>query len=451
MRNDRVIALIAEADSDLRHRLHHWLHERDFDVIETAQRESIAALLSRSRVTLLVLGTFGDGDWGNIDIIKEIRQTGMCLQIVLMVRSSSEDLAISALNAGTNGYLRYPPRLDDLNKIIQTCFASKVVMSAAERGASPSAACPLQKFLIGESPKLCAIKEYITRIAPTDASVLITGETGTGKELAARSIHAASPRQSRPFVCINCAAIPDTLLESELFGYERGAFTGAYARREGQLKHADKGTVFFDEIGDMSPYAQAKILRVIENKEIAPLGGRGTASIDVRFISATNRDLDDSMTSERFRKDLYFRINVARVHLPPLRERKEDIPLLANFFRGELNQQFGREVESFAVDAMDGLCTYDWPGNVRELKNVLEGAYLGLSSRQISLADLPERVRAQVVAVAKAPRDERSRLVAALVATNWNKSKAAQELKWSRMTLYRKAAKYHISRQSTSP
>ncbi|MBW2163252.1 MAG: sigma-54-dependent Fis family transcriptional regulator, partial [Deltaproteobacteria bacterium] len=285
----------------------------------------------------------------------------------------------------------------------------------------------------------------LVKVATTDSTVLITGETGTGKELAAELIHQNSPRHKEPFVCINCAALPESLVESEMFGYERGAFTGAVALKQGKFELAEGGTVFLDEIGDMSPYAQMKILRTTEKKEICRLGGKGAIPIDVRIVGATNRDLEQLIEKGNFRKDLYYRLNVARVHLPPLRLRKEDIPSLLKHYIRKFNQRFGREVEGLAEEALDSLLRYDWPGNVRELKNILEATFINLPSRKIALMDLPKTFQGRLKETEGLPEKERDRLLSVLFATKWNKSKAARKLQWSRMTLYRKMAKYQIS------
>jgi transcriptional regulator with PAS, ATPase and Fis domain len=234
------------------------------------------------------------------------------------------------------------------------------------------------------------------------------------------------------------------LLESELFGYEKGAFTGASTGSEGKLKLADGGSIFFDEIGDMSPYAQAKILRAVETREVYRLGGKRRIPLNVRVLAATNHDLEQLVAQGQFRKDLYFRLNVARIHLPPLRERREDIVPLCQHYLYRLNQRFGRQVEGFTDEALARLIRYDWPGNIRELKNLLEAVLVTDPAQRISLADLPEPFRRHFTATAHTPQDERQRLLAALFSTNWNVSKAAQQLHWSRMTLYRKLEKYRI-------
>jgi two-component system, NtrC family, response regulator AtoC len=289
---------------------------------------------------------------------------------------------------------------------------------------------------------MLAVKAYLPKVAAADCSVLVTGETGTGKERVAEWIHRHSRRSDRPLVTINCAAIPEGLLESELFGYERGAFTGAHAAYAGKLRQAEGGTLLLDEIGDMDQAAQAKILRAIEAREVQSLGGHRAVPLDVRVLAATNQDLDGLMVRNRFRRDLYYRLNVARVHLPPLRERVEDIlPLFAHYL-AEMNARLGLAVGIPSREAVSWLLDYDWPGNVREIRNVIEALFINPPEGPITLADLPACVRGRV---ADGPgRSERDRVLAALFEVNWNKSKAAAVLHWSRMTLYRKMAKHGI-------
>ena len=310
--------------------------------------------------------------------------------------------------------------------------ADTPILSAADR-------------MIGDTEKMREIRGYIHKVAATNSNVLITGETGTGKELVAGLIHNNSARVGRPLVCINCAAIPDTLLESELFGYERGAFTGAHVSTPGKIEAANGGTAFFDEIGELSAYAQARLLRVIEEKQVQRLGGGRPIKLDIRFMAATNRDLDTLAREDKFRKDLYFRLNVGRIHLPPLRNRKPDIPTLIDHYVSELNQQFGATVEGVEPEVMEHLLDYTWPGNIRELKNLLEGVFVSRPSSKIRFVDLPEWFRKSHPSI-PAIVSESDRLLSALHATNWNKSRAAGSLNWSRMTLYRKMAKYGLQR-----
>lgn len=273
---------------------------------------------------------------------------------------------------------------------------------------------------------------------------MITGETGTGKELVAESIHAQSPRKREPLVRVNCAALPDSLVESELFGYDRGAFTGAEAVKKGKFESAGDGSVFLDEIGDMNPYAQAKILRSIERKEICRLGGNSNIPLNFRVIAATNRDPEGLIISEQFRSDLYYRLDVARVHIPPLRDRKEDIPLLAEYGIAKLNRRYNRHIEGISANARSMLQRYNWPGNVRELMNVLEATYIDPPGKKIRCRNLPRKFIMRFESSGRLPNDERRFIVSTLLESNWNKSFAAQKLKWSRMTLYRKMAKYNI-------
>jgi two-component system response regulator HydG len=299
--------------------------------------------------------------------------------------------------------------------------------------------------LIGSSSAMTAVRAYVAKVAQSDAGVLITGATGTGKELVAETIHRASARRSAPFVSVNCAAIPDSLLESELFGYERGAFTGAEEPYPGKLRIADHGTVFLDEIGEMSPLGQAKILRVLESREIFPLGARRTSKIDVRFLAATNQDLESMVQRRAFRQDLYFRLNVGRIYLPALHERPEDIMELFLHFLRRFNATHGANVQEPTPDLSESMLSYEWPGNVRELRNFVEAIFIDPPQGPIRLQDLPESFRRIFAAHRNNEFSEREAILSALARTRWNKKLAARQLRWSRMTLYRKLDKYKIT------
>ena len=292
---------------------------------------------------------------------------------------------------------------------------------------------------------MAAVRADIAGARVTDIHVLITGETGTGKELVAEAIHEGSDRRARSFVRINCAAIPESLVENELFGHERGAFTGAESQRGGLLEDGAGGTVFFDEVGDMSPLAQAKILRVIENKEVRRLGGRGTILIDIRVLAATNQDLEQRVSGGAFRADLYYRLNVARIHVPPLRQHKEDIPELTDHYIKDCNQRFGGTVEGVDDAVLQRWLQYDWPGNVRELRNVVESSFLKARSGRISLSALSGHFL-ELLERRHGTTDERQQLLDALFRADWNKTRAAETLRWSRMTLYRRLAKHGLNR-----
>jgi len=304
--------------------------------------------------------------------------------------------------------------------------------------------------MIGPSRTMREIKSDMVRAANSASTVLITGETGTGKELAAEFIHENSPRRKQAFACINCAAIPESLLESELFGHSKGAFTGADQFRDGLFISANGGTIFLDEIGDMSLCAQAKILRVIEKREVCRVGSNRGIQLDIRFIAATNQDLEGMAHRGAFRRDLFFRLNVARVHLPPLRERAEDIPFLLRHYCHDFRKRADTHMPEFSEDSLRCLTAYGWPGNIRELKNMVESLFLRDLPETIAPEQLPAHMREAIHQAPTASRQEREALLAALVVSKWNKSEAAKRLHWSRMTLYRKIAKHQIGDDAAS-
>lgn len=316
--------------------------------------------------------------------------------------------------------------------------------------------------LIGESCQMRVARREILDCARAESNVLITGETGTGKELVAQLVHSNSARRDHPMVAINCAAIPDTLVESELFGYERGAFTGATVATQGKLKQADGSTLFLDEIGDLSPFAQAKILRALETRELQPLGSKRTVKTDIRVIAATNRDLETGQSPrasvenghlQTFRADLFFRLSVIQITLPPLRDRMEDVLPLAETFLEEFRVKFSCPVCDITPGMKSLLLRHSWPGNVRELRNVMEAAFVNHPSSGGDLLELPPRLVRRfedLAAVSTANRSsaEAEHVLTALQCTNWNKAEAARLLHWSRMTLYRKMAKYELVKGS---
>jgi DNA-binding NtrC family response regulator len=433
--------LLFDADAAGRSGLRVELMQRGFEVLEAASSTTLTNDVARHRPDLVIAAPRRGEERQIFTVVAALCQYPR-VGVALIVHGGDEALAIAALRAGVRDYLKRPIAIDDVVESVHRCLGQ------AKDGRPPRSEdinrSRLRQF-VGRSPQMCEVLADIAAIAANDANVLITGETGTGKEITAQLIHQHSARAARPMVSINSAAIPDTLLESELFGYERGAFTGAMAAKEGQLETADGGTVFLDEIGDMGPYAQAKILRAIEMKEIYRLGGRHPIPVDIRVVAATNQDLEHSIGAGGFRKDLYYRLNVARIHLPPLRERREDIPLLFDYYVSELNRRYGRHVEGLNADLLDYLFEYDWPGNVRELKNLVEAIFLNVRTPRIGWDDLPGPLRRRFGAPTETTA-ERQRLLSALSAANWNKSKAAQRLNWSRMTLYRKIAKYDVVR-----
>jgi DNA-binding NtrC family response regulator len=379
-------------------------------------------------------------DLDAVRLAQRVRSIDHHCPLLVLTSGISAETAICAMRAGASDMLeRDAPR----EKIVATLKSLTGRRLREPHGADAQNLIDGDR-LAGDGVLMQQVRSQIARIAAADVSVLITGETGTGKELVAHLIHRNSRRSSRPFVAINCAAVPDTLLESELFGYERGAFTGASVSREGKLQHASGGTLFLDEIGDMSLVAQAKILRAVESRVVQKLGSNLDTPVQVRLLAATNQDLETLTREKRFREDLYFRLNVVRLMLPPLRERLEDIPELVDHAMRDLHQRHRGCVRRIEDGLVRRLQSYHWPGNVRELRNLLESMVVLSSSRSVGVADLPEHVKHSLRSSDPERRDERSRIIGALTSTDWNRNKAAEILCCSRMTLYRKMVKFSI-------
>lgn len=438
--------LLAEENGRRRKNLREILLRPGYEIIESSKKIESLRCLQSQRPDLIVVGTFKEDSWEGLRLAQQLRRRNRDVPIILIAFTGSEDLAIAALRAGITDYFKYPCAPGNFLKSIDRCLASGPNPAGKSKSLPEKSRFTGEERLVGRSAALSKVKAFIRKVTPTDCTVLISGETGTGKELVAELIHANSPRRLKPLVCINCAAIPDALVESELFGHERGAFTGAYAHKPGTLKQAEGGSVLFDEIGDMSLSTQAKILRALETKEIQPLGCQRCYPVNIRVMAAINQDLEKLVEEGRFRLDLYYRLNVARVHLPPLRERREDIVPLLHHYLKELNQQYQRDVQGFTDEVLQLLSWYSWPGNVRELKNMLNVILLNLISPHIGFFDLPEQFQHHPHLSRRLARTERDFILATLKDTSWNKSKAAQKLSWSRMTLYRKMAKYQIGK-----
>jgi DNA-binding NtrC family response regulator len=354
--------------------------------------------------------------------------------MILATVCGSEHRAVVAMRGGYSDYLHADTDIEEWHALLRKTFVPSTAGVGAAAGAGG---------LVCASPAMRAIDRMVSRFAPSDCTVLIMGETGTGKERIAERIHALSPRCGRVLLPINCAALPDSLLESELFGYEKGAFTGAVSAYPGKLKLAEGGTLFLDEIGDMSPQGQAKLLRAMESREFYRLGARESTRFDVRIVAATNQPIDRLVDEGKFRKDLFFRMNVARIDLPPLRERREDIEPLLRHYLGEYGARNGCAAE-FEPELMASLVDYDWPGNIRELRNLVEMLVICARGDRIAVEHLPLPMRARLGGRASAPSGERDLLLSTLARLNWNKSQTARSLHWSRMTLYRKLEKYAI-------
>jgi two-component system response regulator AtoC len=370
--------LIADDDTDLRATLRELLTDEGFDVKEADSGEAVLASLGNGasdRPSLVIMDVRMPGKSG-MDVLRELRTSlGSQLPVLVMTAYGSSNVAIEAIQLGAYDYITKPFDLDDILATIKRYFDWQelndqvIELSSRLTGAEPEA-------FIGNSPSMQEVYKTIGRVARSDATVLISGETGTGKELVASILHRNSGYARGPLIKVNCAALPETLLESELFGHEKGAFTGAIAQRKGRFEMANKGTIFLDEIGEMTLSTQKKLLRVLQEREFERVGGSITVKVDTRVISATNKHLTTEIDEGRFREDLYYRLNVISIHLPPLRERRDDVPLLVEYFLHKHRYTAGSEPARISQGALQQLLDYDWPGNVRELENVIERAVI---------------------------------------------------------------------------
>ncbi|HNP70163.1 MAG TPA: sigma-54 dependent transcriptional regulator [Kouleothrix sp.] len=320
-----------------------------------------------------------------LDLFERLRKEGSDIPVILITAHGTSSIAIRAMQMGVYDYLQKPFDLDEVLVVIKRLFEHQEL---ASRVKSLEQRADLRERMIGRSPAMSQIYKTIGRVAASDASVLITGETGTGKELAANLIHQNSARRNGPLVKVNCAALPETLIESELFGHEKGAFTGAVAQRKGRFEQAHKGTIFLDEVGEITLPVQKKLLRVLQEGEIERVGGTGVVKVDVRVVAATNRDLLDEVKQGNFREDLYYRLNVINIHMPPLRERRGDIPILVEHFLDKYRYKPGAPLTKISEEALARLERYDWPGNVRQLENEIERAVVLSQGNVITSHDL---------------------------------------------------------------
>ena len=392
-----------------------------------------------------------------IEALKKIKSYNPAIPILIMTAYSSVDSAVEALKAGAYDYLTKPLDFEALRFTLERArehSALKVENLALREKLRTRFQ---MSDIIGKSQPMVELIDMVAMVSPADATILITGESGTGKELIAKSIHMNSRRSENAFVIVNCAALTETLLESELFGHEKGAFTGADRRREGRFMQADNGTLFLDEIGETSHVMQAKLLRVIQEKELQRVGGEETLSVDVRILAATNRDLQQEVSAGNFREDLFYRLNVVTLHVPPLRDRLDDIPLLANFFLEKYSGKNRKQIKGFTPVAMDMLIKYGWPGNVRELENAVERAVILSTGDYVTEKAFPLSIVQNYAEDADIrppsfthdePRSleaiERQAILDALDACSGNKSEAARVLGINRKTLYAKLKAYGV-------
>jgi two-component system response regulator AtoC len=447
--------LIVDDDDSLRESLELVLAAEGYEVLTAAEANEALEVVQRTPVDVILCDVRMPGIDGLELLPQLVRRLPGCT-IVMMSAFGTEDLAIEAMSRGAYDYLAKPFQPSEVLLTLRKAKERERLRRTADLLRRDVERSLGERPIVAASPAMIEALEMVERAAEVKATVLLTGESGTGKEVLARAVHAQSTRRGEPFVAVNCGAIPDTLLESELFGHARGAFTGADRAQRGLFIEADGGTVFLDEIGELPPSLQVKLLRVLQEEEVRPLGEAKSRQIDVRVVAATARDLEQEVASGGFREDLFYRLNVLRIHVPPLRERRRDIPLLADHFLAHSSATLGRPIEGMTDDALERLVAFHWPGNVRELENVIERAVILARGSQIGLSELPANVVSpEVVPGEVAPGDlslRRSRkaleadlIRRALQATEGNRTHAARLLEISHRSLLYKLKEYGIA------
>jgi DNA-binding NtrC family response regulator len=424
------------------------LRDEGYLVVEAADGETALQRVRDGGVDLILTDVRMPGISGD-ELLVKVREERPHLPVLLITAHDTVEQAVAAMQAGAFSYIAKPINLDGLLAQVQRALEHRRLAEELEALRSAVGEAPNLPEVVAESPAMRAVLSEAARVAPRRTTVLITGESGTGKEVVARAIHALSDRAAAPFVAVNCAALPESLLESELFGHEAGAFTGAAQRHIGRFEQASRGTLFLDEIGDLPMAVQVKLLRALQDRTIERLGSNASIAVDVRLIAATHRDLAAAIREGGFREDLYYRLNVVALHLPPLRHRRPDIPTLVDHLLERINRDNDTAVTGVSREALEAFLRYPWPGNVRELGNVLERAVVLTRGQVIHLDDLPAAIRAPSE---KAPAgdgsladSERATIVAALAAAHGNRSVAADRLGIHRNTLRRKIRELGIT------
>jgi len=443
----KIKSLIVDDEAIIRESLRDWLTDAGHQVLIAEDGLQALEIIKKEKPSIAIVDLVMPGMNG-IELLKKAKEVLPDIEVFIITAYASIPTAIAAMREGAYDYIEKPfspervellvKKLVEHQRMVQENVSLRRKLEERYRFEN----------IIAKSSRMQQIIELIKVVAKSNATVLITGETGTGKELVARAIHSQSYRVDEPFVAVSCAALPESLLESELFGHEKGAFTGAHAQRKGKIEFANQGTLFLDEIGEMSANIQVHLLRVLEEKEFSRVGGNELIKVDVRVISATNKDMEKAIASREFREDLYYRLNVVNIALPPLRERKEDIPLLSQHFLNKFAGENQKEINGFSSEVTDFLLRYQWPGNVRELENTIERAVILAKNSCIELDDLLQR-KSSLVSVASPgvslKEVERGHILNILNKTGGNYSEAARLLEVSRATLYNKVRAYGLS------
>ncbi len=445
--NKKSSILIVDDEPIVRESLTKWFRQDGFRVEAAEHANAALKLMEKGPWDVVILDIKMPGMSG-LELLKRLREIDRNAQVIMATAFASVESAVQALKDGAFDYVTKPIDPDHLSHLVSNALQQRKLEDENSILREHITEISGVNEIVGESPQMKRVTDLSLTVAQTDTTVMIRGESGTGKELIARTIHANSSRRYFPIITVNCGAVAETLLESELFGHERGAFTGAQYRRKGKFEMADGGTIFLDEIGTVSPKMQVELLRVIETKQFTRVGGNDLISSDFRIICATNKNLESAIKDGSFREDLYYRLNVFSVLIPPLRERRMDIPVLAQFFVKKYAAIMNRTVSEVSGDAMDMLIRYDWPGNVRELENVIERAMVLAQSSSIHANDLPFQNSTKL----EMPKDdtleamERVHIESILASSKWNITRSAEILDIDRVTLYNKIAKYGLKK-----
>jgi DNA-binding NtrC family response regulator len=446
----RFTLLVADDEKNIREGLAEALESDGYSILMAADGEEAMRLVDSGDIDL-VITDLRMPKLSGTELLGKTASRYPGLPVIVLTGHGTIEDAVAAMRSGAFDFLTKPVNLDHLSILVKRALETREM---ARKNRELEAEVEAQKStssIIGKSGEMKKVFDVIRRVAPTRASVLVTGESGVGKELVADAIHNLSPRRDGPLVKVHCAALAESLLESELFGHEKGSFTGAQARKRGRFELADKGTLFLDEIGEINQNVQIKILRVLQERRFERVGGEETIETDVRIVAATNRDLKEEIRKGSFREDLYYRLNVVNIRVPPLRERRDDIPLLAISFLREFSGENGKKLEGFDPKARQALYAYPWPGNVRELRNSVESAVVMASGNFVGLDDLPPNVRssgegrdARVPVGSTLAEAEKILIRETLAAQGGNKSRTAEILGIGRKTLYQKIEEYGI-------
>jgi DNA-binding NtrC family response regulator len=437
--------LVVDDEDIVRESLRDWLSSVGYKVQIASSGEEALRIIKQKKIKIMLADLIMPGMDG-IELMKKAREIVPTLSTVIITAHGTIQTAITAIREGAHDYVEKPFCPEKVELIIKNLVEHQDLV---EENISLRRKIEERfhfKGIIAKSPKMLKIIELIKTVAPTNATILIVGRTGTGKEVVARTIHHQSPRRSKPFIATSCASLPESLLESELFGHEKGSFTGAIGRKKGKFEAADRGTLFLDEIGEINPNTQIHLLRALEEKKITRVGSNEEIGVDVRVIAATNRDLKTMVEQEKFREDLYYRLNVVTIDLPPLKDRMEDILPLAEYFLKKYAQENSKSIKKFSPELVEFILNYSWPGNVRELENMIERSVILSKNTTITLGELPHEI------IRPAPKEgktieavERNHIISVLEETKGNVSKAAEILGIRRTTLYNKLKKYNYT------